>query len=91
MKKSNQIQSVDWTRPAIPERVGVAMSEIAENMHEGIVKLFESGCGAGDVSGFSGEKVVADCIFHAAAAAVMSSQTAKRLVISVRHWGALIR
>jgi len=37
MKKSNQIQSVDWTRPAIPERVGVAMSEIAENMHEGIV------------------------------------------------------
>ena len=39
MKKSNQIQSVDWTRPAIPERVGVAMSEIAENMHEGLLAL----------------------------------------------------
>jgi len=35
--------------------------------------------------------VVTDCVFHAAAAAVISSQTAKRLVISVRHWGALIR
>jgi hypothetical protein len=35
--------------------------------------------------------VVADCVFHAAAATVISSQTAKRLVISVRHWGALIR
>jgi len=30
---------------------------------------------------------VADCVFHAAAAAVISCQTAKRLVISVRHWG----
>jgi hypothetical protein len=35
--------------------------------------------------------VVADCVFHAAAAAVISCQTAKRLVISCRHWGALIR
>ena len=31
--------------------------------------------------------VVADCVFHAAAATVISSQTAKRLVISVRHSG----
>jgi hypothetical protein len=29
--------------------------------------------------------VVADCVFHAAAATVISSQTAKRLVISVRQ------
>lgn len=29
--------------------------------------------------------------FHAAAAAVISSQTAKRLIVPVRHWGALIR
>ncbi len=36
-------------------------------------------------------KVMADCVFQAAAATVISSQTAKRLVISVRHWGALIR
>jgi hypothetical protein len=34
---------------------------------------------------------LADCVFHAAAAAVISCQTAKRLVISCRHWGALIR
>jgi hypothetical protein len=33
---------------------------------------------------------VADCVFHAAAAAVISCQTAKRLVISCRDWGALM-
>ena len=37
MKKSSQIQSVDAT--AIPERVSVAMTEIAENMHEGLLAL----------------------------------------------------
>jgi hypothetical protein len=30
-------------------------------------------------------------VFHAAAAAIISSQTAKRSAISWRHWGALIR
>jgi putative transposase len=39
MKKSSQIQSVDASAPAIPERVGVAMSEIAENMQEGLLAL----------------------------------------------------
>jgi hypothetical protein len=34
VKKSSQIQSVDASAPAIPERVSVAMIEIAENMHE---------------------------------------------------------
>ena len=37
MKKSSQIQSVDAT--AIPERVSVAMTEIAENMREGLLAL----------------------------------------------------
>ena len=35
--------------------------------------------------------VVADCVFQAAAAVMIWFQTAKRLVISVRHSGALIR
>ncbi len=35
MKKSSQIQSVDASAPAIPERVSVAMGEIAENVREG--------------------------------------------------------
>ena len=39
MKKSSQIQSVDASAPAIPERVSVAMTEIAENMHEGLLAL----------------------------------------------------
>ena len=39
MKKSSQIQSVVASAPAIPERVGVAMAEIAENMHEGLLAL----------------------------------------------------
>ena len=39
VKKSSQIQSVNASAPAIPERVGVAMTEIAENMHEGLLAL----------------------------------------------------
>lgn len=39
MKKSSQNQSVDATPPAIPEQVSVAMAEIAENMHEGLLAL----------------------------------------------------
>ena len=39
MKKSSQIQSVDASAPAIPERVSVAMGEIAENMQEGLLAL----------------------------------------------------
>ena len=39
MKKSSQIQAVDASAPVIPERVGVAMAEIAENMHEGLLAL----------------------------------------------------
>jgi putative transposase len=37
VKKSSQNQSVEAT--AIPERVSVAMAEIAENMHEGLLAL----------------------------------------------------
>ena len=37
MKKSSQIQPVGAT--ALPERVSVAMTEIAENMHEGLLAL----------------------------------------------------
>jgi hypothetical protein len=36
-------------------------------------------------------KILADCVFQAAAAVMIWFQTAKRLVISVRHSGALIR
>jgi putative transposase len=39
VKKSSQIQSVDASAPVIPERVGVAMAEIAENMQEGLLAL----------------------------------------------------
>ena len=39
MKKSSQNQPVGASVPAIPERVSVAMSEIAENMHEGLLAL----------------------------------------------------
>src|SRR5258708_18941883 len=39
MKKSNQIQSVDASASAVPERVSVAMSEIAGNMGEGLLGL----------------------------------------------------
>ena len=37
------------------------------------------------------QKIVADCVFQAAAAVMIWFQTAERLVISVRHSGALIR
>ena len=37
VKKSSQIQPVGAT--ALPERVSVAMTEIAENMHEGLLAL----------------------------------------------------
>jgi len=63
MKKSSQIQSVDASAPAIPGRVSVAMSEIAENMQEGLLAL---AVGAGlqvmaalmeaDVTGLAGPK-----------------------------------
>jgi hypothetical protein len=36
-------------------------------------------------------KVMADCVFQTAPAVMIWFQTAKRLVISVRHSGALIR
>lgn len=39
MKKSSQIQSVEVSTSAVPERVSVAMSEIAENMSEGLLAL----------------------------------------------------
>jgi putative transposase len=39
MKKSNQIQSVDGSASTVPERVSVAMTEIAENMGEGLLAL----------------------------------------------------
>jgi transposase-like protein len=39
MKKSSQNQPVGASVPAIPERVSVAMSEIAENLHEGLLAL----------------------------------------------------
>ena len=39
MKKSSEIQSVGVSTSAVPERVSVAMSEIAENMGEGLLAL----------------------------------------------------
>ena len=39
MKKSNQSRPVDATAPGVPDRVSVAMVEIAENMHEGLLVL----------------------------------------------------
>jgi putative transposase len=39
MKKSSQIQSVEASASAFPERVSVAMAEIAENMQEGLLAL----------------------------------------------------
>jgi transposase-like protein len=39
MKKSSQNQPVGASVPAIPERVSVAMSEIVENVHEGLLAL----------------------------------------------------
>src|SRR5258708_12175682 len=39
MKKSSQIRSVDGSVSAVPERVSVAMAEIAGNMGEGLLAL----------------------------------------------------
>jgi putative transposase len=39
MKKSSQNQPADATAPAVPERVSVAMAEIAENLQEGLLAL----------------------------------------------------
>ena len=39
MKKSSQNQPADATTPTVPERVSVAMAEIAENMQEGLLAL----------------------------------------------------
>jgi putative transposase len=39
VKKSSQIQSVDASGSAVPERVSVAIAEIAENMGEGLLAL----------------------------------------------------
>ena len=39
VKKSSQNQPADATTPAVPERVSVAMAEIAENMQEGLLAL----------------------------------------------------
>jgi hypothetical protein len=58
---------------------------------EGIVKLFGNGWDAVDVSGLGGVICWLTVVFHAAAATVISSQTAKRLVLSIRQCGALIR
>jgi hypothetical protein len=74
----------------VPGRSGLLERLLASVRAEGIVKLFENACGAVDVSG-GRVKMVADCVFQAAAAVMIWFQTAKRSVISVRHWGALIR
>jgi putative transposase len=39
MKKSSEIQSMDVSTSAVPERVSVAMAEIVENMGEGLLAL----------------------------------------------------
>ena len=44
---SSQIQPVDASAPAFPERVSVAMAEIAVNMQEGLLALaVGAGCGS---------------------------------------------
>ena len=58
---------------------------------QGIVKLFGNACGAVDMSGLGGERWWLSFVFQDAAAVMIWFQTAKRLVISVRHSGALIR
>ena len=57
---------------------------------KGIVKLFENDCSAVDVSALGDGIYWLTDVFHAAAAAAISPQTAKRSIISVRHRGALI-
>ena len=58
---------------------------------DGIVKLFENGWGAVVVGDSEAVMCWLAVGFHAAAAAVISSQTSKRSAISLRHWGALTR
>ena len=76
-----------------PGQCGLLPEKVIDDpvrLQEGIVKLFEclwrSRC---EWTGW--RKMVADCVFQAAAAVMIWFQTAKRLVISVRHSGALIR
>jgi hypothetical protein len=58
---------------------------------EGIVRLFENGWGAVVVGDSEAVMCWLAVRFHAAAAAVISSQTSKRSAISLRHWDALIK
>ena len=58
---------------------------------DGIVKLFGKCLWRSRCECTAWRKMVADCVFQAAAAVMIWFQTAKRLVISVRHSGALIR
>jgi hypothetical protein len=67
------------------------MKEFVTGGRRGIVKLFENGWDAVDVSGLGGVICWLTVVFHAAAATVISPQTAKRLVTSIRQCGALIR
>jgi GDP-D-mannose dehydratase len=50
VKKSNQNLPVTATSPAIPERVGVAMAEIAENIQERYLRPAEVDSVIGDAS-----------------------------------------
>jgi hypothetical protein len=76
------------TVTALPDPIG---PKEAPESARGIGKLFENGWGAvvvGDSEAVMCWLVVG---LHAAAAAVISSQTSKRSAISLRHWGALTR
>ena len=58
---SSQIQPVDASAPAFPERVSVAMAEIAVNMQEGLLALavglrFMRALMKADVTGLAGPK-----------------------------------
>ena len=65
------------------EHVGVVVLEASSSCLKMIVAQLMVVC--------SVVNIVAYSVFHAAAVAMTSSQTAKLAVISVRHWGALIR
>ena len=71
--------------------VGAVGQSLAEVSARGIVKLFENGWGAVVVGDSEAVMCWLAVGFHAAAAAVISSQTSKRSAISLRHWGALTR
>ena len=70
---------------------GERKSSVQADMTGGIVKLFENGWGAVVVGDSEAVMCWLAVGFHAAAAAVISSQTSKRSAISLRHWGALTR